>query len=87
MDSNSQQMPRERDSETGKWSKTYTVEQVIGALEDQGGAASTAEVTDALGCSRRLALMRLRELERNERVSARKVGNSFLWTYTGDNDD
>jgi GTP-sensing pleiotropic transcriptional regulator CodY len=87
MDSNSQQMPRERDSETGKWSKTYTVENVIGALEDLGGSASTAEVTDALGCSRRLALMRLRELESDERVSARKVGNSFLWTYTGDSDD
>ena len=87
MGSNSQQMPRERDSETGKWSKTYTVENVIGALEDLGGSASTAEVTDALGCSRRLALMRLRELESDERVSARKVGNSFLWTYTPDSEE
>ena len=87
MGSNSQQMPRERDSETGKWSKTYTVEHVIGAIEDLGGSASTAEVTDALGCSRRLALMRLRELESDERVSARKVGNSFLWTYTPDSEE
>ena len=87
MDSKRQQMPRERDSETGKWSKTYTVENVIGALEDLGGSASTAEVTDALGCSRRLALMRLRELESDERVSARKVGNSFLWTYTPDSEE
>ena len=84
MATNSRDMPRDRDSETGQWSQTYTVEQAIGAIEDLGGSASTAEVTDALGCSRRLALMRLRELEDDGRVSAREVGNTYLWTYTGD---
>jgi GTP-sensing pleiotropic transcriptional regulator CodY len=77
-------MPTDRSDETGQFSERYTGEQVIGALEDRGGSASTSDVSDALGCSRRLALMRLRELESDERVTPREVGNTYLWTYIGD---
>ena len=77
-------MPYDEHDESGRFKRRYTGEQVIGVLEDSGGAASTSEVADTLGCSRRLALLRLRELEDDGRVSAREVGNTYLWTYTGD---
>ena len=79
-------MPTDRD-ETGQFSENYTGAQALGAIEDHGGAASTSDVSDALGCSRRLALMKLRALEDDGRVSAREVGNTYLWTYLGDGGD
>ena len=73
-------MPRDRDDESGRYKKSYTSDMVLETIEDYGGSASTSEVSDSLGSSRRLALMRLRELESDERVTARKVGNTFLWS-------
>lgn len=80
-------MPYDEHDESGRFKRQYTGEQVVGTLEDRGEAASTSEVADTLGCSRRLALLRLRELEGDDRVSAREVGNTYLWTYTGDRVD
>ena len=77
-------MPVDRDDETGQFSRRYSGEETIAAIEDRGGSASTSEVADVIGCSRRLALMRLRELESGGRVSAREVGNTYLWTHLGD---
>jgi hypothetical protein len=77
-------VPYDEHDESGQFERRYTSEQVVGALEDLGGSASTSEVSDTLGCSRRLALLRLRELEDDNRVSARSVGNTYLWTYIGD---
>lgn len=76
-------MPYDEHDENGQFKRRYTPKQMIGALEDQGGSASTSEVADALGCSRRLALLRLRELEDDGTVTAREVGNTYLWSYTG----
>jgi GTP-sensing pleiotropic transcriptional regulator CodY len=80
-------MPYDEHDESGQFKRKYTTEQVVGALEDQGGSSSTSEVADTLGCGRRLALLRLRELEDDNRVSARSVGNTYLWTYLGDGGD
>ena len=73
-------MPRDRDDETGQFSTTYTPEKALAAIEEYDGAASTAEVEETLGCSRRLALDLLHELEDEGRVSAREISNTYLWS-------
>ena len=72
-------MPLDRDGESGRYTQSYTPEMVLEVLENHSGA-STSEVADEIGSSRRLALRRLRELEEDGRVSAREIGNTYLWT-------
>ena len=75
-------MPRERDAESGRYVKSYPPAVFLNALRDEGGMASTPEVADRVGCSGRLALNRLRDLEDNGEVDHRKVGNANLWILT-----
>lgn len=76
-------MPLDRDDESGRYTQSYTPEMVLEALENHGGA-STSEVADEIGSSRRLALRRLRELEEDGRVTAREIGNTYLWEVEND---
>ena len=76
-------MPLDRDDESGRYTQSYTPEMVLEALESHGGA-STSEVADEIGSSRRLALRRLRELEEDGRVTAREIGNTYLWEVEDD---
>jgi predicted ArsR family transcriptional regulator len=71
-------MPLDRDTESGRYTQSYTADMVLNVLESRDGA-STSEVADEIGSSRRLALRRLRELEDDGRVSAREIGNTYLW--------
>ena len=69
----------ERDSESGKLSKQYSDEDFLEAVKDNE-PASTREVADAVGCSRRNADVRLRRLEEEEdKVRKKMVGNSLTW--------
>jgi len=77
-------VPRERNDETGQFRKTYTPEKALAAIEEYDGAASTAEVEETLGCSRRLALNLLHELEDEGRVSTREISNTYLWMISED---
>ena len=79
-------VPRDRDNETGQFRKTYTPEKALAAIEEYDGAASTAEVQETLGCSRRLALDLLHELEDEGRVSTREISNTYLWMIQEDSD-
>jgi GTP-sensing pleiotropic transcriptional regulator CodY len=56
---------------------------VLEAIENRGGA-STSEVADEIGSSRRLALRRLRELEDGGQVTSREIGNTYLWEVEDD---
>jgi len=56
---------------------------VLEAIENRDGA-STSEVADEIGSSRRLALRRLRELEDGGQVTSRKIGNTYLWEVEDD---
>lgn len=56
-----------------------TDEDLLDVLRDRGGAG-TAEVADALDCSRQNADYRLRRLLDDGKVHKRTVGNSLLWT-------
>lgn len=86
-ESKPQGMPLERDDESGRYTKSYTPEMVLEAIDDHGGAASTSDVAETIGSSRRLALKRLRELEEDGRVTAREVGNTYLWQRPGGEDE
>jgi len=79
-------VPRDRDNETGQFSTTYTTEKALAAIEEYDGAASTAEVQETLGCSRRLALDLLHELEDEGRVSTREISNTYLWMIQEDSE-
>ena len=80
MESNSQQMPRERDRDSGKYTKAYSDEEFVDAVRDSDGAATTTEVSEVLECSNRTALLRLRELAEVGELERRKVGTVNLWS-------
>lgn len=69
----------ERDDESGRYTETYPLAEFIEALDALGGAAGTQEVADEVGCKYRTANAKLHELEDDGQVTARKVGNAYLW--------
>lgn len=77
----------ERDDDSGRYSETYPFSEFIDALEELGGSAGTQEVADEVGCKYRTANAKLHELEEEDRISARKVGNAYLWMLTGEDDE
>ena len=71
-------MPRQQDSDSGKFTQVYADEDFIDAL-DVLGQAGTAEVAAAVGCGEKLAYRRLRDLDAEGRVESRSIGNAKLW--------
>ena len=84
MATNSLSMPRERDDESGQYTETYPTEDVLAAIREAGGMASTRDVTDALGSSYETAYQKLRALEDAGDVESRKVANARLWMVGDD---
>ena len=79
MDGTTKPMPYDkRDGDSGRFSPSYTDEEFIGSIR-HGGAVTTSEVADAVGCEYRTAYERLNRLEDQGRVSSRKPGNTLLW--------
>ncbi len=72
-------MPKDRDEQTGKYTERYTPEDFLSALESLGGSAGTQEVADEVGCAYRTAHAKLTEMDAEERLTSRKVGNAKLW--------
>lgn len=77
---------RDRDESSGRYTTEYSDEEFVEAIEKSGGTASTTEVADLIGCDRRTAYLRLKELEEESHISSRKVGNSLLWLVSEDNE-
>ena len=71
----------ERDPDSGKLSEQYSDDDFIVAVEDHE-PASTREVANEVGCSRRNADVRLRKLEDASEIRKKKVGNSLTWFST-----
>jgi Mn-dependent DtxR family transcriptional regulator len=76
-------MPYDEHEKNGKFKRKYTDEMVVDVVQ-QDEHTTTSDVADALGCSPRLALERLRTLEEDGRVRALPVGNTYLWSETDD---
>jgi predicted ArsR family transcriptional regulator len=72
-------MGRERDDESGKYTHAYSDEDFVQAIETADGLAGTGDIADAVGCSHRQALNRLKELERRGVVISEDVGKSLIW--------
>ena len=69
--------------EGGDSRQQYTDEQFISAVRDHQ-PASTGEVADAVGCTRRNADYRLRRLRDEGALDAKMVGNSLVWFPTAE---
>jgi predicted ArsR family transcriptional regulator len=68
----------EQDRESGKIEERYPDQQFLHAVEDHE-PASTSEVADEVGCTRRNALNRLKTLENADQIRSKDVGRSFVW--------
>lgn len=68
-----------QDESSGRFTESYSDEAFIDALDELGGAASTSDVADELGCPHRTALDRLGKLDDADAISSRMVGRSKLW--------
>lgn len=66
----------ERDEQSGRFTPEFADEEFLDAVR---GGASTSEVADDVGCKYRTAYERLQRLEEAGRVSARKIGKTYLW--------
>lgn len=73
-------MNDERDEQSGKFKQKYDPDQLIEAIQDQGGSATAREVADRLDAPRRSIHTRLAELHDDDRLGKRQVGPSVLWT-------
>lgn len=79
MGTNSRQMPRTRDENSGQYRTAYRDEDFIEVIR-AADQPSTPEVADALGCADRTALVRLHDLADEGKVERRKVGAVNLWS-------
>lgn len=68
----------DRDPETGQISEKFSDEEFLKAVEKYE-PASTKEVADEVGCTRRNADVRLKKLEDREEISSKIAGNSLIW--------
>ena len=71
---------RERDEESGQYVNSFSDEQFLEAIREKGGFAGTSEISDIIGCTRRNAYNRLKELEDSNRVKSRNTGRDLIWT-------
>jgi hypothetical protein len=73
-------MPRRRDEASGKYTERYPLPVFVDALRDaEEGLAGTGEIAERVGCSKRLALLKLNRLVDEGRVRCRNVGRSKVW--------
>jgi hypothetical protein len=77
-------MARDRDDESGKYTDAYSDEDFIEAIRTEGGLAGTTAVAEIVGCTRRQALNRLKELRERNRVQSKDVGRSLVWQLNSD---
>lgn len=76
-----QDMVKERDEQSGRYTATVDDAEIVAYLRDQGGAG-TSDVAEYFEYERPSAYRRLKDLESAGRVAGREVGNSILWLAT-----
>jgi predicted ArsR family transcriptional regulator len=75
-------MPKER-GETGQYVETATLDAVLGVFENvRGPIVTSADVADALGCSRDTARRKLAALHREDRIDRRETAGRVVWWLT-----
>lgn len=76
-----QDMVKERDKQSGRYTATVDDAEIVAFVRDQGGAG-TSDVAERFDYERPSAYRRLKDLESAGRVAGREVGNSILWLAT-----
>lgn len=76
-----QDMVKERDEQSGRYTATVDDAEIVAYLRDQDGAG-TSDVAERFDYERPSAYRRLKDLESAGRVAGREVGNSILWLAT-----
>lgn len=71
-------MARERDDFSGRFTRTFSLSDFVDAVE-KVDIASTQHVADEVGCSYDLAYRRLKELEEENKIKVKKIGNTYRW--------
>lgn len=61
----------------------YTDQDLIAALE-RLGTASTSEIAGEIGCTRRTAERRLKDLRDRDEIRGETIGNSLIWMSTSE---
>jgi len=78
-------MARERDDFSGRYTRTFSLSDFVDAVEEVE-IASTQHVADEVGCSYDLAYRRLKQLEEENRIKVKKIGNTYHWLPLSNND-
>ncbi|MDY6776368.1 MAG: winged helix-turn-helix domain-containing protein [Halobacteria archaeon] len=68
----------QQDSETGLIERSYDDEGFLNAVKEND-PATTKEVMDEVGCSRKGAIYRLRNLEEEGAIESKEAGSSLVW--------
>lgn len=68
----------DREPDTGRIREQFSDEAFLNAVQEHE-PASTQEVADEVGCSRRNADVRLKDLEEEGMVESKMAGNSLVW--------
>jgi Mn-dependent DtxR family transcriptional regulator len=69
----------DRDEETGRYTGEYSSEDFLSAIKAEDGIAGTGDIAERVGCAHDTAYKRLQQMEREELIRSRKVGNTLLW--------
>jgi hypothetical protein len=85
MDPSGAMMPRERDEGSGQYTESYPLDVFLDAIHDaEDEFAGTGEIAEQVGCSERLALLKLDRLADEGRARSREIGRSSVWLLTDD---
>lgn len=80
-------MPKERGG-TGQYVETTALDDVLGVFgEVRGPVVTSADVADALDCSRDTARRKLTELRRQGRVESRETAGRVVWWLSNSGSD
>lgn len=73
-------MSKDEREETGRYTETVTLDDVLGVFETVDGPVVTSgDVAEALDCSRETARRKLRTLEEQGTVASRKTAGRVVW--------
>lgn len=70
----------DREDETGRWQSKFTPEDVLQAVEDADGYATSGDVRRALGCSYDTARRRLNELVDEGKLETMTVAGTNVYS-------
>lgn len=70
----------DRDEGTGKYTGTYSIQDFLSAIDEEGGMAGTGEIAQHVACAHDTAYKRLQQIEEDGLVTSKNVGNTLLWT-------